>query len=796
MIRNYFKIAWRNLLADRRFSIINIVGLAIGLTITLLLFLFVSHEYSFDTMHTKRDNIYRVLLNTSGDQGNETWAEVPAALGPKLVEDIPEFTQAARMLKHNFGESAFIKAADQQFLENNLYWCDSGLFEIFDIQFLEGSKTAVFENPNAVVLSKSTADKFFGNGPVLGQMITVDNNRTLEVTGVYEDFPNNSTLDAGMIASFKASNFYQNPRWDNASFATYGLVNDKIDPSKIEIKLQALLDRYIKKENQWFTFSLQPLEKVHLYSANFDDNYSQRNGDIKEVQNLMLLAFLILIIACINYMNLTTARSQKRNKEVGISKTLGASTKSLILRFYTETGLITGIAILLGIGIAVLCLPYFNDLTNRSMKIAEVSSFGFLGLILLIWVVTTLIAGSYPALYLSGFSPKEIMEPTSKNGGMAVFVRKGLVVVQFAASIILIISVAVMYQQMQFIQNKDLGFNPSQVVAITATVAVENNTEVALLEKLKQNPAVIDATLVQGYPSLGVSGRTIFRNDQDKAGMDIQTNRADGGITEVLKLHLIAGQSLPKIKQEGDSLVDVLLNKKAVEYLGFTPEEAIGKKLEANLGNNAYVRGVVDNFNFTSLRTPIGGYAFHNRKVDEYYNYVLVRFDTSDIPLALKTFESDFKEIVPNSVFDYSFMDKNMERLYEAEKRTASIGLIFSALAIFIACLGLFGLVAFTAEQRNKEIGIRKVLGATVMNITRLLSVDFIKLVAIALLIAFPLAYFLMGSWLQGFAYRIDIGWMPFLLTGISAISIALITVSLQSIKAALSNPIEALRRE
>lgn len=796
MIKNFVKMAWRSLLADRKFSTINILGLSIGLAITLLLFLFIRHERSFDSMYAQKENIHRILLHTEGDETEEIWANAPAALAPAIVADLPEIKKASRMYRHDFGGNAFIKANEQQYIEEDLYWADAELFQIFDLPFIQGNGSNALNKPKTVVLSESRALRYFGTTDILGKTITIDNGIELEVTGVFKDLPSNSTLDAAVVASFQTLNYYRNPSWNNASFETYVTTDPALNIGAALQKIQNTLDKNVPEEDQWYTIGLQPLPEVHLYSGGVSESYSKRNGDIVEVRNLTLLAFLILIIACINYMNLTTARSQKRTKDVGISKTLGASTRSLVFRFYIETWLITGIAIGLGIALTILALPYFNEITNRTIAISEVILPGYMLLLVGVWLVTTLIAGSYPALFLSRFSPKEIMQPSSKKRGSATLVRKGLVVVQFAASVILILSVAIMYKQMTFIQKKDLGFNPNQVIAINATVALENKSDAALLNTFRNNPMVESVSLAQGYPGLGVSGRTLRKNDQDASGTSLQTNHSDAEILDVLNLKLLAGQPLPKVKQRMDTIVEVLLNKKAVAYLGFTPEEAIGKKINAQLGRNAYIRGVVDDFNFTSLRTTIGAYAIHNRPQGESKNYLLVRFRESDLSNALASFEGNFNEVVPGGAFDYSFLDKSTEKLYAEEQRTAQIGLIFSILAIFVACLGLFGLAAYTAEQRDKEIGIRKVLGASVLGITKLLSADFMKLVGIALVIAFPLAHYIMNNWLQEFAYRISMGWAPFIFTAICALSVALLTVSLQSIKAALRNPIGALRKE
>lgn len=794
MLRNYLKIAWRNLKSDSTFSIINVLGLSIGLAITILLFLFISHERSFDEMYAKKENIYRVLLHTE-DGRNEIWPQVPAALAPSVENSIPEIKAAARMLKHAFGAPAFITANETDFTENSFYFTDPDFLDIFQIPFKKGDPNLALNRPNTIVISESTAKKIFGRKNPLGKTIILNNEKSLEITGVFEDFPDNSTIDANMLASFSSTGFYNDPSWGNASFETFFLLNDHSEIALTEQKIQQLLNREVDKEDQWYSFSLQPLERIHLYSADFTDSYSTRRGDINEVRNLSLLAILILIIACINYMNLTTARSQKRTKDVGINKTLGASTKNLILRFYIETGLITCIAVIIGVGLAILAVPVFNTVAGKNMGLELLYSSGFLTSLLLIWFITTLVAGSYPALHLSRFSPKSVLKPSFKKGDSASFIRKALVVLQFSTSVILIISVLVIYKQLTFIQNKNLGYNPENVIAIATAGIQDKNRANALANEFKALPNVSEVSFAQGFPGIEVSGRTLYKNNGSNGGISIQTNRTNGSVIDVLQLELLAGKPLPDTKADGDTLVEVILNKKAVDFLGYTPREAIGKKVQMQLGSNSYIVGVVENFNFSSLHVPIGAYAFSNSP-REPVRCLLVRFSTGILPQTMERFENTFKEVVPDSSFEYLFLDKNLETLYAAEQRTARIGLIFSVLAIFVACLGLFGLAAFTAEQRRKEIGIRKVLGASVFSITKLLSKDFILLVFLAFVIAFPIALWVMEKWLQDFAYRIELGWLVFFLAGTLAVVIALVTVSLQAVKAAISNPVDSLRTE
>jgi len=794
MFKNFIKISWRKIKSDKTFSFINILGLSIGLTITLLLFLFVTQEKSFDTMYANKERIYRVIFNTNDQRDNEIWATVPAALKPAASAEIPEIEKSARLWDHDFGKTASIEANNQQFTEPKLYYADPEFFQIFQMDFVYGTAKEQLETPNTVVISQSTAEKFFGKMNPIGKIISIDNKKKVEVTGVYEDFPSNSSLDGNMIASFRSVGFYKEPSWGNASFETYFLLNKNANVAAVTQKMQELVDTNVPKEDQWYSLALQPLKKMHLFSSGIKSAYSSKIGSIEEVQNFSLLAVLILLIACINYMNLATARSQKSTKDVGINKTLGASSKVLILRFFIETGFITLIAILFALLFTVLTTPIFEEIIGTSLSLDFLLSFQFLAAILSIWIITTLIAGSFPALHLSRFSPMEVMRSGKSRQSFSGILRKGLVIVQFSASVILIISAIVIYNQLEFIRNKNLGYNPENTLAVSIAAVNSDAERESLVNEFKSMTEVSDATMAQGYPGISVSGRSLYKNMNSDEAISLQTNRAQGGITEVLQLKLLAGKDLPKNKNPEDSIVDVILNKKAVDFMGISPQEAIGKNIIANLGPNAYVVGVVDDFNFSSLRSPIGAYAFNNGF--EPLRYMLVRFKSNKLPATLERFKSKFKEVVPASAFDYTFLDKNVEQLYALERRTAKVSLIFAGLAIFVACLGLFGLAAFMAEQRTKEIGVRKVLGASVAGITKLLSKDFVKLVLIALVIAFPVAYWIAENWLQEFAYRIEVNWEIFVFAGTIAVFIAIITVSFQAIKAAISNPINSLRKE
>ncbi|MEO7119873.1 MAG: FtsX-like permease family protein, partial [Ginsengibacter sp.] len=488
-------------------------------------------------------------------------------------------------------------------------------------------------------------------------------------------------------------------------------------------------------------------------------------------------------------------RSQKRAKEVAINKTLGASMRNLVFRFYSETAILTLIALILGMLLAIFALPLFNTITGKAMDITSLITLKFMAGIFLMWLGITVVSGSYPAMYLSRFSPKLVLQQSFQKGNASAFIRKGLVVLQFASSVILIFGVIVIYQQMQYVRNKNLGYQPENVVAINVTAATSKSQIIALTNDLKSQNNVLAVTRAQVFPGMETSSRSIYKNEEDKVGLTIQTNHSQNGIVNVLKLKLLAGTDLPDAKAEGDSTVHIILNKKAVDYLGYTPEQAIGKKVKMQFGDNSYITGVVADFNFASLHVPMGAYAF-NDAMSEPKPFFLVRFKTNDLPKTMEKFESSFKKAIPNTAFDYTFLDQYLNTLYASEQRMSLVTLIFSILAIIVACMGLFGLAAYTAEQRTKEIGVRKVLGASVSNITFLLSKDFLKLVIISIVIAAPVAWYIMSNWLRDFAYRINISWWIIVVAGFIAVIIALVTVSFQSIKAALANPVESLRSE
>ncbi|MDR0794059.1 MAG: ABC transporter permease [Chitinophagaceae bacterium] len=797
----YFKAAWRNIRANRLFSALNIAGLAIGMAICIPLFLFVMEELSFDNMYKNKDNIYRVNLQTIAGgytSASETWATVPNAVAPAMMKEIPEVKYATRMLKHNFGSPASLKVEQQTFSEKGLYWCDPNIFKVFDISFIYGNPATALSDPNTIVISEAAAQRLFGKQNPVGKIISIDNKYQMQVTGVYKTLPYNSTIDCDMMATFLSSWANKSLVWSNASFETYCLLNKGANINTVNAKLNALENENVPKDKHRFNLQLQPLKNIHLYSADIADSYSAHIGDIKEVRNLALLALLILVIACINYMNLSTAHNEKRAKDIGINKTLGALRSQMIKRVYVETAMIAFFAVLLGYVLSFNSIYLFESVTGKYLISSKLYSAQMLIGIVFLWLLVTLVAGSYPALVLSSFAPITLMKKKISKNLFDVFFRKGLVVLQFTCSIVLIIAVIIVFQQMKFIGKKNLGFTPTGVVSISLSGFQKREQIDALKNNVSSVSGVTNVSGVQAMPGEGGSGRSLYKSTDDNNGLQITTCHSDAQIINTLGLKLIAGTTLPQALSKTDTVIYTILNKQAIDYLGYTSEEAIGKEISVmGFHTKVVITGVVADFNFESLRKPIGAYLYYEgNNAPESVNEILVKFNTGNMPQTMKQLQAAFKNAAPDAAFDYTFLDNYLAALYASEQITSKVSMLFSALAIFVSCLGLFGLAAFTAEQRTKEIGIRKVFGASVSSITKLLTKDFLKLVALSFLIAAPIAWWLMNKWLSRFAYKISVSWQAFAFAGIIAFVIAGITIGGQALKAAMANPAKSIKTE
>ncbi len=800
MLKNYIKILFRNFLKNKSTSLINTVGLAIGLASCLMIGLYVADELSFDGYHEKKDRIYQVYVAASDANEVFRWNAVPNILAPYAQKDIPEIEKAGRIFHHNFSGQAFVSTDQVKSMEEEFTWADQEILDILTFTFVQGSKETALSETNTVIISEAAAKKYFGDKPnVLGEVLVIDNESDyqLKVTGVFKNPPRNSRFQSPVIGSFVTHYFSEQERlnWGNASFETYFLLHEKTDATVIDSKLEELIISNIPEEdNRWFSLHIKPLSDLHLYMGDVQDSVSKAGGDISQVKIVMILGLIVLLIAVVNYVNLSTAQSQKRFKEVGVSKTLGASRGQLIRQFFLETSFYVFVAIFIAIQITLLFLPAFNNITQKGIDEHIFVSPSFIAIVFIGWILISFLAGLYPALFLSRFSPKQVLKVSTSGASSQGLLRKGLVVTQFSLSTLLIIGTIVLYQQLNFIRNKNLGFKPEQVVAILTTGAESSSQVNTLKKELVKIPGITTAARSQAYPGTNGSGRSLKQSEDSPSSLSVQTVRAGAEIIDALGINLLAGKTLPEEKAPSDTTVQIVLNETAINYLGFTPEEAIGQRVINLFQYPTEIVGVVEDFHSRSLHEEIGAYCFHNAN-SEGFNFLLVKMSTQDIPATLSEIEKTFHKIIPTD-FQFSFVDDRLETLYYQDRQLANVVMIFSSLAIFIACLGLYALAAFMTEQRTKEIGIRKALGASVAQVMQMLSKDFIKLVLISFVIAAPVGYYVLSMWLEKFAYHIDISIMVFVLAGVVSTFIAVLTIAYESIKAARANPVDSLKGE
>ena len=799
MIKNYFKIAWRSLLKNRFFSLLNILGLAVSLTVAILLITYGRQELSFNRQFKQEANIYRVLMQATAEYNHEKWSNLPNAVGPTMLSDIPEVKAFARLVRLDFTGFGSVNANENNFFEKNIYLTDSSFFDIFDVEFTEGNKQLAFKHPKSVVISASKKENMFGNEPALNKKLIINQQDTLTISGVFQDLPQNSSFESDIFLNMMDSWMGKNVHWSNASYYTFCLLNSNANPKDIEQKTTAFIEKYVPKDRQYYTnFFLQPLSQVYLHSQDLRDNMSTRTGSIDAVKTVFILAMLIIFIACINYMNLATARSQKNAKEVGVNKVLGAHRSQIKFRFYMETGILSFFSICLGLLLATSVLSVFNTIIGTNIHVAQLFSLENIGIALLIWLVITLVGGSYPAFLMANIPSLSLMKNIITQSNIAQYIRKGLVVFQFTCSIVLIIGVIIISLQMRHVADKDLGYQPSNIV----TIPIRSINTMDKFNTIKQSIQNLSGTAsiatLQTFPGFGESGKTMHRRGETNEGLPVSTSSSRGPVVSALGLHLLAGTDLPEELAATDSTCYVLVNEVVSAYLGYeNPQDAVGQRIPTEMSPNSFIKGVVRNFNFTSLKEAVGGYIYYRMlRPNESYRYFLVRYNTDNVAPYVAQIQQIFNQQLPDAAFDYQFLDEHIKNYYTAESRTNNIITSFSMLTIFIACLGLFGLAAFTAEQRKKEIGVRKVLGASIFKIVRLLSGNFVSLISIALLIAIPLGWWVFSGWLQDFNDKITIPWWSFALAGGFAIGIALMTVGYQAVKAAKANPVDSLRDE
>ncbi|WP_184550330.1 ABC transporter permease [Mucilaginibacter sp. FT3.2] len=796
MLKNYIKIAWRNLIKHKVFSIINVSGLAIGVAAFWLISLYVADEWSYDRYNIKADRVFRVAQHGEWNGGKFNLAVTSAPFGPALKKDYPEVEEFARIDAEGGGKIAY---NDKQINEGGIFFTDNGIFNIFSYHFLSGDPVLALSKPQTVVLTKTLAVKLFGDAEsAINKTVTI-NEQPNAVTGVIDDMPANSHFMFAALRSFPSG---YTDRWGNSGIYTYLLLKDHNDFKKIEAGSAVFHKKYLTGDlgPMKYRLELQPLTDIHLKS-NLDYEIGN-NGNITYVYVFGIVALLTLLIAVINYVNLATARSSVRMKEIGVRKVIGSSKKQLMLMFFAESVLLTVIATAVAGVLIQFALPYFNQLSGKTLILTQ---FGLTPTVIafaLFSLVTGLLSGVYPALFLSGFRTISAIKGRVGNQSSTIIFRKSLVVFQFIVTIVMIAGSCIIYQQLSFVMSKDLGFNKAQVLTFHIHDKSARTKIAAIKTQLLQNSAV---------ESVGVAGNPIGNNNIGGGDFNLGPDGKINPESKIVENLVIDEDFIPTLQIKmakgrnfspsmvTDQKESIIVNQTLVNEMGW--KDAVGKSVRTGVDDKGNVIsqtiiGVVKDFNTYSLQHRVAPMVLQMPAVANDEDNLYVRIGKSNIPATLSYISKIYGRFDIENKVEFHFLDQNFAKQYQSEQKQGSILFIFTILAICIACLGLFGLVTFTAEQRVKEIGIRKVLGASVTSIVGLLSKDLMKLVLVATIIASPLAWYAMSKWLQNFAYRIDIQWWVFTIAGAGAIAIAFVTVSVQSIKAATANPAKSLKSE
>lgn len=790
MLRNYFKIAIRNLFRHKGFSFINIAGLAIGMSCTIFILLWVQNELSYDRFHKQAGNIYRITASLP--ELDIHAAVTPAPLGAAVQQETPEIKSSVRISGSN---SDLFQVDERMFEEKKVFFADSNFFNVFTYSFIEGDAETALRLPEGMVITKEMAKKYFGNESALGKTIRKNHKDDFTVTAVIDNVPSASHFQFDFIQpmSFLARTHrdLRDNVWDNYNWYTYIVLNDNADRSEATLKNIEQRINAIYKANEPFlkvNFSLQALTDIHLNPKPLADFPGQ--GNSQYVIILAAIGFIILVVACINFMNLATARSARRAKEVGLRKVAGAGKSQLIGQFLAESSLISCIALCIAIAIVMALLPFFNDLSGKEFTL-EILDHNLIISALVIALVTGLLSGSYPALFLSSFLPATVLKGNLKSGATNSIFRNTLVVVQFSISISLLVGTAVVYNQLQFIQNRNLGFDKENLIYVPMTGELWGKYQ-AFRTELERNSLTKDFSFVGDIPTNLTNGTvSVEWEGKDPDSQPLFCNLAiDENFFDVFHTTLLAGRGFSK--EFTADTANLIVNEKALSIIGMDPANAIGKPLSL-WDNKGVIVGVVKDFNFKPIQQPIEPLLL---RLNTWGGNAVVRAHSGQTEATIKELEKICKELNPGYPFSYNFVDQDLANLYKAEQRLGNLFNVFAIIAIFISCLGLYGLSAFLAERRIKEIGVRKVLGASIPGLVYLQSQNFTKPIIFSMIIATPLAWFAMNKWLDGFAYHIDIHWSIFVFAFLAALSIALLTVSYESIKAALTNPGESLRSE
>jgi putative ABC transport system permease protein len=811
MIKNYFKIAWRNLLKYKFISFINLFGLTVGLTCCLLITTYILNEISYDKYNKNAENIYRVTRSFSNAEGvvSLNLSTVSPPFGYYFPTDFPEIKKMTRLL--NSG-TTLLKYEEKIINEPDVYFADENLFDVFSLDAVKGDPNTALKDPFSVMMTEETAKKYFGNEDPINKVLRANNQFDVKVTGIYKPFPANSHMHPGMLVSFNtlkdaavygAENLRTN--WGNNSFFTYVLLPQNYDPKKMIAQFPAFMDKHMDHADyngnlpsKFNKLGLQKLTDIHLYSHT--DYEAEANGDISRVYIFSAIALFTLLIACINYMNLSSARSALRAKEIGIRKVIGARRKELIYQFLSESVIISWAAILMAVICLYFSLPWLNKISGQQLSLSILLKWQVLLPVFLTPFIIGFVSGIYPALFMSSFQPVKTLKGLFKVGQSSISFRKVLVVTQFAISIVLIITTIVVFQQLKYMQQTSLGYDKEHLVTIPYTNSINPKYE-AFRNELIQNPGIKNVARSSRIPTgrlLDAMGASVMVGDSlAPVTANIKYVAADYDFIPTYGVHVVAGRNFSR--EYGVDTANFILNEAAVKAIGWkSTREAIGKDFKyASI--KGHVIGVIGDFHFESLHQKIVPIVLINpatTPTDSYFNALSIKVNGKNISGTMVSVENVWKKYLPEIPYQYTFLDERFSSLYESEQRQGTIFTVFACIAIFIACLGLFGLSAFAITQRVKEIGVRKVLGADVGSIVTLLSKDFLILVLIAAIIAFPVAWYAMTHWLEDFAYRINIHWWVFVLSAILAMIVALATVSFQAIKAAVANPVNSLRTE
>ena len=817
MLINYFKIAWRNMMKSKIFSFINIFGLAIGLTCCMLITVYLRYEWSYDSYQKDVSNLYQMETEFDMQGKKFTLTATPTPMAAQIVHDFPEVRQSTRLMPLALTEDKDLLqyqvpgAAPLSFYEDKGFLADSNFFQFFTFPFIEGDPATALVHPATIVICEDIAHKLFGDAPALNHVIHVSSgfngDHDFTVTGVFRPVDAPSHLNARFFLSMRGGNTEQfmkrqeNDFVTNNMFATYLRLQPGADPARVEAKFPAFLDKYagtiLKARGVGKRQFLVPVRDIHLrmdISSSVSPSASKTSLYI-----LGSIAAFTLLIACINFMNLATARSARRSAEVGIRKVLGAVKGSLISRFLGESVMMSILSFVLAWAFTTMLLPAFSNLTGRTLSLSLPAHLPMLLAFLGLAIVAGLLAGLYPALYLSSFQPARVLKGKFSNSLAAVSLRKGLVIFQFMISVTLIVCTVVINDQMEYLRNKNLGFNQAAEIVVPLRSSIAKNFSTAFENEFLRNGQVISAGAGVYYPGIiNPSDDFLYRDGlTSQEGQRARMNYVDYGYLPTIGIKAVAGRIFSK-EFPGDTSNRIILNESAVKTLGFaTPQAAIGTYVDDDFQSRHgryEIVGVVNDFHFEDLHVPISPYGFMLNPAGG--SYIIVHTQPGDPRATLRSLEAAWHKVDPTEPFEYSFLDQDFQKNYIAEEQLSTLIRYFTVMAILISCLGLFGLASFSAEQRIREIGIRKVLGASVSGVVVLLSKDFLKLVGIAMLIASPLAWLIMHKWLEAFAYQTSISWMVFLMTFISTAAITLLTISVQAIRAGLANPVKSLKAE